>query len=283
MVPVPTAILFLCVSPGAEQLELYEEISESGYDVYVIVDDNSWDGATSDRIIFVQVDDIECMRSFFIYFNPAIDKASRCSAWDKGILFACRQLRHHHVWFIEEDVFIPASSALIQLDRSFPFSDIVSASDCSININEVSAWPWGKHIPSSFLPPPYRGSMVCAIRVSRRLLDKVDEFVSRYGATIARHNKLLEVAKAVASRMRLRAFSLSISARRRFPFIEFIFHTLALHNGYQVAVAEELSGIVWRHDWRVEEMRPDHLYHPVKAIAEHPRMREQLLLQQPEY
>ncbi len=43
--------------------------------------------------------------------------------------------------------------------------------------------------------------------------------------------------------------------------IEFVFHTLALHQGMKVIVAEELKGVVWRRGWTVHELVADGCYH----------------------
>ena len=49
-------------------------------------------------------------------------------------------------------------------------------------------------------------------------------------------------------------------------YLEYVFHTLALHAGLSVVVAEELAGIRYRREWTLEEMAADCLYHPVKEL-----------------
>ena len=51
---------------------------------------------------------------------------------------------------------------------------------------------------------------------------------------------------------------------RKKLFIEYIFHTLALHNKLSVIKVQELSGVVYRKQWDESEMNSVTIYHPVK-------------------
>jgi hypothetical protein len=57
-------------------------------------------------------------------------------------------------------------------------------------------------------------------------------------------------------------------------FIEYIFHTLALHNQLIVIKAQELSGVIYRKDWDVSEMNSETIYHPLKDCNLHSRYRK---------
>jgi len=63
------------------------------------------------------------------------------------------------------------------------------------------------------------------------------------------------------------------SLRKKF-FIEYTFHTLALHNQLSVIKAQELSGVVWRKEWDVSEMNSGTIYHPLKDRDLHNRYRK---------
>src|SRR5262249_52607925 len=154
-------------------------------------------------------------------------------------------------------------------DRRYGAADIISA-DCFSNQEGdlgLSDWWWWRCVPN-LLPPPWARSMVCAIRVSRTLLDLVGAFVPRTRDALARENAPLFPLTRLARRLKnKRAFG-EFKEYPRYLFIEYVFHTLALHNGRTIVVAEELSGVHWAsHDLRV--MQPDWLYHPVKDRASH--------------
>lgn len=52
-------------------------------------------------------------------------------------------------------------------------------------------------------------------------------------------------------------------------FLEYLFHTIALHRSRLVAEPAELSEIVWRRTWEESQLRRHRVYHPVKDIASH--------------
>jgi hypothetical protein len=61
--------------------------------------------------------------------------------------------------------------------------------------------------------------------------------------------------------------------RKKF-YIEYIFHTVALHNQLSVIKARELSGVVFRKQWDVSEMNSGTIYHPLKDRDLHDRYRK---------
>jgi hypothetical protein len=81
------------------------------------------------------------------------------------------------------------------------------------------------------------------LRLSSRLLGIIHEYVSRNGTLL---------------------------------FIEFMFNTLALHHGLDVSTPRELSGIVHRREWKLEDLSVDGLYHPIKNLSEQVRFRSAL-------
>ena len=59
-------------------------------------------------------------------------------------------------------------------------------------------------------------------------------------------------------------------------FIEYIFHTLALHNNLSVKCVDALKGIVFRHDWQAHQLNANTMYHPVKSIQKQEEFRAHL-------
>ena len=70
--------------------------------------------------------------------------------------------------------------------------------------------------------------------------------------------------------------SQSRQRHKKFLFLEWTFHTLALHRGLSVVAADELRGIVFRKQWELSEMTLEGLYHPVKDFDLHQHYRELL-------
>jgi len=264
------AIAILTLSPSPELIEFYSRFLPLGYDVFVVVDDNSV-RLEHPGIHFIQIDDHECRRNGYFNFNPVVKKESRCSAWDKAIYYFCRvNISHESVWFVEDDVFIPFPETLLKLDEKYGKADIVSKDN---NVNEAGSrdgWFWWQFVPKGSLPPPWAHSMVCAVRLSRTLLDTLATFVQRNKNRLRLTNLIIELAR-FASRGK-------DYLGQKLLFIEYIFHTLALHHHLKVAVAKELAGIQWRNDWSVEAMNAETLYHPFKNIAEQDKCRNVLLL-----
>ena len=90
--------------------------------------------------------------------------------------------------------------------------------------------------------PLYR-SMVCAARLSRALLNKIDTFVQKHG---------------------------------RLVFIEVMFNTIVHHDKMKLAMPEELSTIIWRHDWNENNVDENHMFHPVKDLTKQKDFRKKL-------
>ena len=173
---------------------------------------------------------------------------------------------YDQVWLIEDDVFVPAVDTLVHIDRRYPDADLLSASNLVNPCGELRSWYWWRHVPATVFQPPWAKSMMCAVRFSRQLLD----------ATATAMLQQSESLHAGRLRLRLHARYPFVYRRRALPFIEYFFHTLALHQGLSVVAAEELGGIVWRHEWTAEEIGENGLFHPVKQPARHAVLRAQL-------
>lgn len=246
-----TAIVLLTLHPHREQMEFFRRLGLSGCDVYAVIDDNSWEGPDIAGVRTVQIPEQSCFDLGYFDFNRAIEKQNHCSAWDKALChFCCFDRSYANVWLIEDDVFIPTITAIADIDRKYGQADIISAGNEINRTGERSSWSWWKAVPEFALPLPWAKSMVCAVRLSRKMLDSIHDLVT--------HKRSI------------------IRSRRCHPFIEFVFHTLALHQQLRVVVADELRGIVWRKDWDLAELKPSGLYHPIKQRERHELLRQQM-------
>jgi hypothetical protein len=269
------AIVVLTVTPSDEMLEFYSGFVRLGYRVFIVIDDNNFkldSAAVKSKFAgmsLIQFEDYECRRAGFRNFNSMIPKT--CSAWEKSLYyFCCRDLSDGNVWFIEDDAFIPNHEIILAIDRKYEHADIISA-DNEVNkcgaLDDEDGWPWWRLVPETILPPPWAHSMVCAVRLSRTMLTTLASFIRSNKNKLVFTNAVTDIVK-VASLLSQRNLW-----RKKF-FIEFIFHTLALHNQLSVVKAQELSGVVYRKEWDVSEMNAGTIYHPLKDRDLHSRYRK---------
>jgi len=241
------ALVILTKNPSTELVEFYRTIRRETYDVFFLVDDNSKKLIIDDLINYIQIEDSLCQKYGYHSFNPIIKNGNSpfVSAWDKAIFyFANLNKSYNKIWFLEEDFFVPDINFFEKLDTCFLNEDILSAGNFINATGELEGWDWWWMAKES-VPLPWAKSMVCAIRVSQKLMKILSSYVE--------NNK------------------------NSYKFIEYIFHTLALHNDLEVKAIENLQGIVWRRDWLKEELNMNTLYHPVKSINQQTEFREHLI------
>ena len=271
------AIAVLTVTPTDDQLEFYSGFVQLGYRVFVFIDDNNFNldnalvKAKNAGFSLIQIKEYECRSAGFFNFNATFRKRGGCAAWDKALYyFCCRDLSDDNIWLIEDDVFVPSHEIIVAIDRKYGNADIISA-DNIVNkygaLDDQDGWPWWRLVPKTILPPPWAHSMVCAVRLSRKMLTALDAFIRSNSNTLRFINTVISVIK-VAGFLRQK------SLWRKRLYIEYIFHTLALHNQLSVIKAQELSGVVYRKDWNVLKMNSETIYHPLKDSNLHPRYRK---------
>lgn len=277
-----TRVLFLCHRPTPAQLAFYGTFAAAGFDVAVVVDDNAWRVDPPAGVTAVYVPDDECVAAGYVDFNPAVVKPSRCSAWDKAVYFLARRPPPRHgagepsggdIWLIEDDVFLASAGTLRAIDERYRDVDIVSAENVIHHDRRDPVWPWIRFVPADILPGPWAHSMVCAVRLSDRVVGLVSDFIGRHHRTLARGNGWKRHVHRLAAALRIPQSLVESIAMPHYPFIEYIFHTLALHEGLAVRIADELDTIKWQQQWRPDELRADRLYHPMKAIDRHADVR----------
>jgi hypothetical protein len=208
------------------------------YDVYVIIDDetkNYNDIYAKDypNIKFIQVSSVDCLNSGFVDTNFAINKL--ISGWDKALYyFALTNTSYDKVWFIEDDVFFYKEITIVNIDKKYKDADLLSKEVIENNEQNNKEWYW-ECININHSPPYYHG-MMCAVRMSRRLLSCIKEY--------ATNNKSLY-------------------------FLEALFPTICSKHGLKGRSIEELKNIYYRHTFEFNNLNKDELFHPVKVIEDH--------------
>lgn len=215
--------------------------AEGGYAVFLCVDDPSYkipgyDGA----VPLIQLPTGEAEAAGFK--DTVLQVKNRASSRDKALYYFAQRYRGRaeHIWFLEEDVFLASTRTLRRLDANWgPHYDLLSRSH-TVEQARPTSWHWPHIFTQMDLPPPYSSSMICAVRVSRRLLSSIREYADTH--------KTLFMDEA-------------------------LFNTLALQRGMRVGCPRELYTVEFKCTWEDWEFDWRNLYHPMKNVAEQERLR----------
>ncbi len=248
-----TAICLLGYQTTNELLELYDGLYKNDkYDIYIMVDDNNYDvSELKERFKdfhFIKVKEETCYKYGYLHLAFTVKKGEP-SAWDKGVYYFCEEnkIDYKYVWFIEDDVFIPLPTTIKDIDDKYGTEDLLVKSDKLIKKNSI---PYShkeqldKYMEHG-LKPYLSKSMICAIRVSNNLLEKIKLYAKKY-------NYLF--------------------------FSEYIFVTLAKYYGLKIKSIEELKNIIFRKIWTIDDIfkEQNKLFHPVKDFILQKSFRETL-------
>jgi hypothetical protein len=213
----------------------------NNYDIYVAIDDNSKN--YSDlyhnkneymNINFIQFNEDICETNNFtnllIPVGTVPDK--KVMSWDKAFYYFCKiNESHEYIWFIEDDVFFMSEDILINIDKQFLNSDLLTKDNFIASNKE-------DYIHThfiKFLECPLYFSMVCACRLSRRLLRLISRYANKF--------KMLE-------------------------YHETLFNTLAVKNNLIIDNPKELGKIEYRIIHDIHDIS-EYIYHPMKDYNIH--------------
>ena len=229
-------ICFLTYRPNNMYYNLCKEVlDKNNYKAYIFIDDDDYEIPNYDgKIPIIRIKKEECENAGFKN-TVSFCNGGACSR-DKALYYFCKfEKSYDHIWFLEEDVFIPSKTTIPYLDDKYDGDLLTSTND----IIDTIKYEW-HFTKSTFFdykdsfPPPYVRSMICAIRVSRKMMDAIEEYADYYNTL---------------------------------QFCETIFNTIALKHDLKVVCPTELSTIVYRKDWKINRINRHHLYHPIKDIT----------------
>lgn len=242
------AICFLTVTPCESFYHFCKMLNDSEYTVYFCIDKDKYEIPHFENDIkIIRLDRKLCEKEGFHSSVTYFPDGYACSR-DKALYYFCKIEPdvYEKIWFIEEDVFVPSLTAIKNIDEKYPLADLLSSGhrikkDKTFVWN--NSWHWKRIFKQTPLPPPFASSMICAIRVS---------------------NKLLKVINAYANKMK----SLFID--------EVFFNTMALKTRLLVAVPSELQTIKFRRIWKDGEIKNNinNLYHPMKNMERQDKLRK---------
>lgn len=243
-----TIIAFLTKIPNKPLIEIAKKLTDY-YDVYIFIDDNNYEEHKKDnsKIKYIQIDNNICISNGFQYTleiflanaQRKINTGKRISSYDKFFYyFMMLNENYDYVWVIEDDVFIPDYKNIIDLNDKCYDYDLVCAKNTKGTLKDAlnNEWFWPYAI-TIFGDPSYC-SMVCACRLSKKLMNKMKE-------------KILEL--------------------KFIPFLEFFYNSVANMHNLKILCPEELSTIVYRTDWNINDFKKKrkNLFHPLKDFEKH--------------
>ena len=209
-----------------------------------MIDDNSKDYKEQyskfHTIHVIQIKNEDCERNGFVNMNFLIEK--KVTAWEKAVYyFSTINRNYDKVWYFEDDVFFHNEQALLNIDSNYGSSDLLSNSFSKNITGHKNNWHWNR-IDIQF-SPPYYCAMVCCIRASLTLLTKIRKY--------AKNHKTLF-------------------------FLEALFPTICKKHHLQHDVPQQLKNIVYRKDYKDEDITKQKLFHPIKDISKHTYYRKML-------
>jgi hypothetical protein len=224
-------ICFLTVRPNNIFLDFCEKLIKY-HDIYICIDDNNYNIDTKyTKFNIIKIDNLFCENEG--YKNSVGWFENKACSRDKAIYYFCNvKTDYKYLWMIEEDVLIPHIDTIINIDNKYSDEDLL-CTDNYIIYEKRTDWWWNKVFNECKLNLPYAKSMICAIRVSNKLMICIKNYVDLY------HNLF---------------------------FDETLFTTIALHNNLKVNPIEELSSIEFNIKWNLTDIIKTKLYHPIKDI-----------------
>ena len=241
-------ICFLSVTPSKEFYDYCKTLKTDLYDVYICLDNMAYNIPGYDgEIPLIKIQNGEAEEAGFK--GSVLWTADRACSRDKALYYFCKiNTSYDYIWFIEDDVFIPCTNTIEILDKRYPEGDLLCESN-DITHTKKSGWLWRDwlwdHIYNQMsLPLPHSKSKICAIRVSKSMIECIEAYATEH---------------------------------RSLFLDEVLFTTLAIHNELNIITPVELSTIQFKRSWSFDEIKKDHLYHPMKEFRIQETYRSKLL------
>ncbi len=234
------AYALLCRQVYPIQLQLIQKMIQSHlyhhYTFFIFIDDNtqyiSEFKINYPNIQFIQIEDSICLEKGYKNMTYSITKTP--VSWDKSVYYFCEvNNSFDFIWFVEDDVFIPNVDAISYLDNKYKDYDLLTKENNISFTYDTFGWHW--HLGRNNISLPLFGSLVCTLRVSKKLLS----IIRNYADT---HQKLF--------------------------FLELMFTTLSAHHKLKNKIVPELKTIIYRFPWEHNQhlIRKNFLYHPIKNL-----------------
>ena len=245
-------ICFLTLRPSLLFYNFCKTLINESYEVYICIDDNSYTipsytiNNPHESIKIIKIDNKECIDKGFK--SSVLNFQNKACSRDKSIYYFCRKYdntkKYENIWFIEEDVFIPTPTTLIDIDNKYNSGDLLCRTQSICDNNNLKGI-YNLIKNKIKVNTPYIHSMICAIRVSHKWMDSINNYVNKY-------NELC--------------------------FDEVLFPSIAKENNLTIINPEELSSIYYKKNWKTNHIKKYNIYHPIKDINTQYKYRSDLLI-----
>jgi hypothetical protein len=256
--PIKVAVALIVLEPREIYLDFL--LTFSNYDIYIIIDTDKDQSAITSlakykRLNFVQFDKQLCRINGFQNVNY-IGVNKLISGWDKALLFFSVIIpkKYKHVWFIEDDVFFLKEQQLTDLDGLYVNIDLIANCDFkSQTTNNISEVPWYWHQIDIEMRKPHYSGMMCLVRLSNRLLQKIKWYATTYKTLF---------------------------------FLEALFPTIVSHFALSHVQPKELVTVTFRDPFFEDldnikdedlERLETHIFHPIKDLNKQLELRSKYL------
>ena len=235
-------ICFLTVKPSKEFYDFTKTLKNKDYDVYIVIDTNGYMIPDYDGYVpIIEINNYNCeLRG---YKNTLYYSHNKACARDKALYyFSVSRIQFKYLWLIEDDVFIPNTNIIPSIDAKYPNGDLLCKDNKIIsNVKQTYEWHWPKTKPFLFLQLPWACSLICAIRISPKLLDCIARYAKTYSTLF---------------------------------LDEALFNTIAIHNKLSIKKIEELSKLEYDKKWNINEISDRYIYHPIKNFQDQHFLRQ---------
>ena len=243
------AIVILTINPNIYIFKFLEKLKRPNYDLYISIDNNNYQlpNYNNNIINIIKYENDKPLKSG--YCSTFYNEDNRVISRDKALFYFCEINKNYdYVWLIEDDVLIPNINTIYNIDVKYTEDDLLSKGNIKAsNEEDLNSWHWNKIKNDIHLNLPWYSSMICVIRVSKFLLDKI----SIYAKT---NNRLF--------------------------MDEALFNTIAMHYKLNIINPEELKYITFSDTFDIETINENNLYHPIKDLSIHTKIHDKFYIDQ---
>lgn len=240
-------ICFLTVKPTELFYNECKKLLNNDYKIFICIDDNNYDIPNYDnQIPIIKIDNRESEDNGFK--NTVTYCKDKACSRDKALYYFSRIYKNNYkdIWFIEEDVFFYDINTIKNIDKKYD-GELLCKGNIIIknsDMKDTNMWiPKVLQETKNILTYPYSTSMICAIRVNKKLLNLINKYAEK-------NNTLF--------------------------FDEYLFTTLALQNKLKIDTPIELKYIDCCYIDINNVNSREYLYHPIKDIETQVKLRQKI-------
>ena len=231
-------IVLLCYKPS----DIYCNFLNNfiNYKIYIIVDKNMNLEKFKDKyknIKFLKLNTDICIQKNYINSCQEIYKNLPNSiSWDKALyIFNEFKLDYDHIWFIEDDVFFKNENTLLNIDKKYNYSDLLTKEWLKNYKYDKNYSVWDHIKMECFNEPHYLTEIACC-RVSQKLMNAIKYNVHIY---------------------------------KKMHCLEAYLPTLCIKNNLLLKEAHELNTIFYKQNYEKKDIIDSNIYHPIKDHNKH--------------